>query len=312
MRSVKYFWLCITLGGLATLAGCANTVADPENTAAAGLAAGQVSPGPALWALQDSDTTVYLFGTVHILRPETQWRKPHINSALEAADALYFEADTESPEVQAALAGLIQETGIYNDGRSLLTVLGGDSLATVRAAADALQVPMPALAPLKPWMAGLQLSVMQLIKTGYNPESGVETILLGDPALADKSRGYFETAEQQIRLFDRLSERDQIEMLVASAQFIVEDPGALDGLVSAWESGNTAEIAEQLASVEAFGNQTVYDAVLTQRNRDWVPLIESLLEQPGVKFVAVGAGHLAGSDSVLAMLESKGHSIKRL
>lgn len=268
--------------------------------------------GPALWSMADNDTTIYLFGTVHILRPQTRWRLPHIEAALASADTLYFEADTESPEVQAQVAALVQETGIYQDGRSLLTVLSEAEQQTVQAATEALQVPLPALAPLKPWMAGLQLSVRQLMQSGYDPQSGVETVINKDPALADKQRGYFETAEQQIRLFDQLSERDQIEMLIAGARFIVEDPDALDELVSAWERGDTAEIAEQLASVDAFGSQRVYDVVLTERNRDWIPKIEALLESPGTKFVAVGAGHLAGADSVIALLQAKGYRIQRL
>ena len=304
MRILKHLWACIAFSAITLVAGCSS--AAPNE-----LLSSSVAEGPALWSLQDDDTTVYLFGTVHILRPETQWRQDYLNNALVSADTLYFEADTESPEVQASLAGLIQETGVYNDGRSLLKVLSEEQLATVSEAAASLQVPLPALAQLKPWMVGLQLSVMQLIKTGYNPESGVETVLLRDPALSDKTRGYFETAGQQIRLFERLSESDQIEMLVASARFITEDPTGLDTLVSAWAAGDIDEIANQLASVDAFGNQVVYDAVLTERNRNWIPLIEELLEAPGVKFVAVGAGHLAGADSVIAMLRAKGHRIKR-
>lgn len=286
------------------LGGCSSSAANE-------LDAAPPSPGPALWSLADDDSTVYLFGTVHILRPETQWRGEHLDQALAAADNLYFEADTESAEVQTQLAELMRETGVYSDGRSLLTVLGGQQLATVQTAADALQVPMRGIAPMKPWLAGLQLSVMQLLKTGYSPESGVETVLLRDATLANKPRGYFETAEQQIRLFDQLSERDQIEMLVAGARFIVEDPNGLDTLVDAWSSGDVEALGAQLASVDAFGSQAVYDAVLTQRNRNWVPLIEALLETPGTTFVAVGAGHLAGEHSVIGMLESNGHAIRR-
>ena len=288
--------LCCTL---VLVSGCAAAAREPTE-------------GPALWSLADADTTIYLFGTVHILRPETQWRLPHIQAALQSADTLYFEADTESPEVQAKLAKLVAQMGLYQDGRTLLTVLSASEIQTVQAASEVLKVPLPALAPLKPWMAGLQLSVTQLLQSGYDPQSGVETVLNSDQSLAGIERGYFETAEQQIRLFDQLSERDQIEMLVAGARFIVEEPDALDALVTAWANGNTEEIGKQLASVDAFGSQTVYDAVLADRNRNWIPQIEALLKVPGTKFVAVGAGHLAGDDSVIVMLERKGYRLRRL
>ncbi|MGI9325942.1 MAG: TraB/GumN family protein [Pseudomonadales bacterium] len=271
----------------------------------------KISEGPALWSFSDEDTTVYLFGTVHLLKPDTTWRMPHITAAWEAADTVYFEADTESPEIQAQLGELIQRTGLYTDGRTLLSVLSEQQQQTLQLAAEKLGLPLQAVLPLKPWMAGLQLSVMQMVQAGYDPQSGVEMVLGKDPSAAGKQRRYLETAQEQVLLLGGLPEADQIEMLEAGARAIVEDPGVLDRLVTAWTTGDVDEIAAQLGSVEAFGTKVVYDILLTRRNRRWLAPIEALLEEPGIKFVAVGAGHLAGEDSVISLLEQAGHEVLR-
>ncbi len=270
-----------------------------------------ISQGPALWSFSDEDTTIYLFGTVHILKPETNWRLPHINAAWEAADTVYFEADTESAQIQAQLSELIQRTGLYSDGRTLLSVLSEQQQQTLQLAAEQLGLPLQAVLPLKPWMAGLQLSVMQMVQAGYDPQSGVEMVLSKDPSVAGKKRRYLETAQEQVLLLGGLPETDQIEMLAAGARAIIEDPGVLDRLVAAWTTGDVNEIAAQLGSVEAFGTKVVYDILLTRRNRSWLAPIEALLDEPGIKFVAVGAGHLAGEDSVISLLEQAGHKVQR-
>lgn len=300
----------LLLGALiAAGSGCTATEAQPSAQTTA--AATTPSPGPALWSFGDDDTTVYLFGTVHLLKPDTQWLTPHFEAAWQASDVLYMEANTDSAEVQAGLARKMQEIGVYRDGSSLLDRLSDEERATVAAAADALGVPLPAIAPLKPWLAGLQLSVMQLVKSGYDPASGVETVLSGDPVIADKQRRYFETADQQIEFFEQLTQADQVAMLVAGSRAVVEEPEALDELVRAWSRGDVAELASLMSSVDAFGSEAVYQLLLTDRNRDWVPRIEALLSEPGTHMIAVGAGHLAGTDSVIAMLERRGHSVTR-
>ncbi len=150
-----------------------------------------------------------------------------------------------------------------------------------------------------------------MVQAGYNPQSGVEMVLSKDPGIATKQRRFLETAQDQVLLLSGLPEPDQIEMLEAGARAILDDPEVLDRLVEAWANGDVSEIAAQLGSVEAFGTQVVYDVLLTQRNRNWIAPIEALLREPGVKFVAVGAGHLAGKDSVIAMLQANGHRVTR-
>jgi uncharacterized protein YbaP (TraB family) len=302
----------MTLGiSLALCLGLATGCAAPGATTPAVEPVREPSPGPALWSMADDDSTIYLFGTVHLLRPDTQWLTPPVEVAWQEAQTVYMEADTDSAEVQAELAGLMQRLGVYSDGTTLLSRLDPAQTATVKAASDALQVPLAALAPLKPWLAGLQLSVMQLVKAGYDPASGVETVLNRDPLIADKRRRYFETAAQQIEFFETLTEADQVAMLVAGARAVIEEPDALDALVEAWSAGDVKELARLMSSVDAFGSEAVYELLLTDRNRAWLPKIEALLDEPGVHLIAVGAGHLAGEDSVVALLRARGYRVQR-
>ena len=265
--------------------------------------------GPAMWTLSDTDTTIYLFGTVHVLRPETQWRTPEFDAALAASQTIYTEADMLSEEVQAALGPLVLELGMYADGGTLTATLDDAEEKEVNEALSILGVPMAAIDPMQPWFAGISLANVQMMKAGYQPGAGVESVIITEAKASGKSLAYFETAEEQLRILAGLPEEDQVAFLVAGAEAIEKEPELLDELVADWVSGDVAGIAEIISDTDSLGSQIVFDELLRKRNANWIPQIEDILEQPGVFMVAVGAGHLAGDDSVIDMLRDKGYTV---
>lgn len=267
-------------------------------------------PGsPAIWSFSDDDTTVYLFGTVHLLKPETEWRSEEIDAAFDSADTIYFEADVQSEAAGLEALRVIGEYGIYQDGGSLSAALDDDEEREVAEAAAMLGVSMSALEPNKPWWAAVQLAQLQIIGQGYAPDSGVEVVLSREAKAQGKTIGFFESVTEQLLFFGEMPEDDQIEFLVSGAEQIEEDPRMLDRLVVDWTEGNVVGISDAMSEPEALGSELLYERLIVQRNQNWVPLIEALLEDPGVKFVAVGAAHLAGEDSVVTMLRAKGYQI---
>lgn len=270
-------------------------------------AASTTGPGsPALWTLKDEDTTIHLFGTVHLLRPETQWRTSEMEAAFESAETLVLEVDTTSPEAQQAMGGLIQKYAQFSDGQTLNGVLEDSDEPIVEAALASFNIPLEAVQPLKPWMVSLQMSVLQMQQAGYQPNAGVETILTAEATEAGKQLAYLETPEEQISILAGGELEDQIDGLIFASKTLDFGPQMLDALVSEWADGDVAGLGAIIADPDALGGEDAYEALLVQRNKNWVPQIKAMLEEPGTVFVAVGSGHLAGPDSVITMLRSDG------
>jgi len=259
---------------------------------------------PAMWKFSDEDTTVYLYGTVHLLKPDVTWRAPALETALNEADTLVLEADIASPESQAGLQKLIMEYGNFPEGQSLSGVLEDEDEAVVSAVLQANGIPLQAVENVKPWMIGLQLGMMQIMKAGYDPQSGVETLLLADAG--DKKLAYLETAETQIKVLGGAPIDEQVKGLMATLSTLELGEEYLDTLVAEWADGDVKGVGRMMSNPAMFGTQQAYDALLTTRNENWIPTLKALLEEPGTKFVAVGAGHLAGPDSVVDMLKKEG------
>ena len=269
-------------------------------------------PGaPVMWRLGDDDTQIHIFGTVHLLRPELEWRTEAFDKALAEADKIVFEVDMKSPEAQRAITTDFLARGMFQDGRTLAAVLSEEDETVVASAFNSVGVPFEAMNTFEPWMASVNLGVMKLVADGYDPNSGVESVIEAEAIEAGKDFGFLETISQQADAFDLLDEADQISMLYESALMLDESPKMLDQLVDEWADGDIAGIAALVASPDGVGfSETVYESLLVERNRKWVPQIESMLAEPGSVLIAVGAGHLAGPDSVITMLRDKGYEIE--
>ena len=269
-------------------------------------------PGaPVMWTLSDEDTTINIFGTVHLLRPELEWRTDALNQAITDADTIVFEVDMKGEAAQRAIATDFLARGMYQDGRTLKEALNDEDEAVISAAFDSIGVPLDAMNTFEPWMASVNLGVMKLVNDGYDPNSGVETVIEAEGAEAGKSFGYLETISQQADAFDLLSEADQIQMLYESALLLDETPRMLDLLVDEWADGDIAGIGALMADPEGYGfTDEAYERLLVTRNKAWVPVIEEMLDEPGSILIAAGAGHFAGPDSVITMLRDKGYTVE--
>jgi len=263
---------------------------------------------PAMWTFSDDDTTVYLFGTVHLLKPDLEWRSPALDAALNEADTLVLEADATSPESQANVQKLFLDFGMFPEGETLTATLDDDDEAILSATLEANGANLQAVDSMKPWMVGLQLSMMQIMQAGYNPQSGVESVLLADAG--DKELAYLETAETSIKALGGAPMEEQVQGLMATISTMELGPEYLNTLVAEWADGDVKGLGALMSNPAMFGTQEGYDALLTTRNKNWIPGIKALLDEPGTKLVAVGAAHLAGPDSVVGMLEKEGIKIK--
>lgn len=265
---------------------------------------------PTMWKMSDDDTTIYIYGTVHILKPETKWETPEFNAAFDSADTLYVEADITNPESMQSMQKVIASKAAFTDGESLRTVLTADQYNKVNDVLVKMGAPAGALDGAKPWAVGLQILMSQMATLGYDPESGVDPILIAKAKSTGKAMGYFETATFQAHLLSGGTIEDQVESLMFQIETMEKSPDMLELLVDEWVDGDNAGLGAIMGEPAMYGNASMYNAMMKDRNKDWIPKIENILDKPGTVFVAVGAGHLAGPDSVITMLQSKGHKVE--
>ncbi|KCZ95385.1 GumN family protein [Hyphomonas hirschiana VP5] len=280
---------------------------------AAALEAARASRGdgaPALWTLRDDDTTINFLGTVHLLRPELEWQTPEIEAAIAGADTVVFEADTTSPEAQRELMKFYTTQGFFTDGTQLTSLLSDAETAELEGALESVGLPIEALLPHRPWMAAVNISVKQMLDEGFDPEAGVEQVIERAAVAQGADFAYLETVQQQLGGLAGLSHCEQVDFLMATVDGIGEGAGALDLLVDEWADGDVTGLGLMMANPEMLGSQPIYDVMMTDRNERWVPQITAMLDQPGTILIAVGAGHLAGEDSVIKMLRDEGYTVE--
>lgn len=266
-------------------------------------------PGPALWVVRDADSTLYLFGTVHVLRPTTAWGSDKIDAAFDSADEVWLEIT--NPDDTAAMVPLVQQHGLSLD-RPLSTRLTAEELAQVDAAAKTIGTTAAQFEPMKPWIVALTLAVAPLTKAGYDPQSGVELMLRPRAVAAGKEVRGFETLDEQIRILAGLSDEAQLGFLRYTLEVFDEATQQLDDMVEAWAEGDVETL--ERVGVEEMKEQgpEIYKALLVDRNTNWAGQIEQILAGSGTAFIAVGAAHLAGDDSVQEILEDRGVEVTRV
>lgn len=272
-----------------------NPVAPPAIPPAGGT-------GPALWVVRDADSTLYLFGTMHLLRPTTGWGSDRVDRAFASASHLIMEVD--SPEDPSALLPLIRQHGVSPD-RPLSSLLTPTELATLDTAARTMGGSAADMEPMRPWLAGVTIQSASIIRAGYAPGSGVEPILKARALAAGMTVSGFESPDEQIRMLASFPEEGQLAYLRRSLDEFGAAQTEVDRLVEAWAAGDV-EAIRTLAVDPISETPLLYQVLLVRRNTNWADQIEALLEGSGTAFIAVGALHLAGNDGVQEILLGRG------
>ena len=273
-----------------------------------GEASARAPQGPALWKIADRDTTIYLFGTIHTLPEDTQWDVPPVARAIAQSDTLVLELLMDHPEQAAALVG---QLGISPGLPPLSERVPPEKRATLQKLVAASGYPPAFFDSLENWAAAVILTDITFIQAGFSPDRGLENQLTAIYVQAHKPILGLETAAQQLGFLDALPEDAQRQLL----QSTVEDPeqakAELRRMLRAWLKGDVKSIATSFDK-ETRASPPLRQALLLKRNAAWSQWIANRLRNPGTVFIAVGAGHLAGSDSVQQMLKARGIKAQRV
>lgn len=265
---------------------------------------------PALYVVRDEDSTLYLFGTIHLRRTGASWGGPHVEVALAEAEEIWTEVDLSATS-EAQLQALVMQHGFAPADQPLSSWLEPDDAERLSALSARLGLPMEALDRMQPWMASMTLVVMPMVQAGFDPMAGVDRGVAAWGEANGRTMRAFETAEQQIGFFVGLDAETQREMLLSSIEDAERGVAIVNALSDAWDRGDESLI-EMYTLETARDYPEIYDALFVRRNNAWMITLNEELDGAGVDFVAVGAGHLAGADGLVAQLRARGLSVERV
>jgi uncharacterized protein YbaP (TraB family) len=271
------------------------------------VALGQEVLHPALWKVQDEDTTIWLFGTVHMLPPGKDWLTGPIAQAVDGSAELVTEvADRSGADTQAALLN----RAMLPPRQTLRGLLPPKPRATYEAFMKRHALPVAAFDRYKPWYAAVVLSSLPLLREGYSAKHGVEAAL--EQRAAVRPHGGLETADQQLALLDGLPRGVQLRYLAEVISEYDMIPTEVEKMALAWGTGDAEGLARMINEDDGKDDPLLTEVLILRRNRAWADWVRQRLNQPGTVFVAVGAGHLAGPGSVQDVLAKSGIAAVRV
>lgn len=304
--SPRALWLALALVLAIALAGLALGLA--QRPAAAPLAADTAKP--ALWRIADSDTTIYLFGTIHALPHDVAWRSPAIERAIDASDELILEiADGDAVDELSLFSAMSSDQA---PPESIAARIDRDLSLALDKAIDRAGLRRSQLDAMEDWAAALAIGNALGARAGFDSARGVEPVLDARFRSVDKPVTGLETTAGQFGIFDSLPAATQNAFLVKAIISADDDAAQAIALARAWEIGDVAAI-DRLVARDLRSIKGLAGPLLDDRNARWADQIARRFASPGTAFVAVGAAHLAGSRSVQARLAARtGLSVERI
>ena len=272
-----------------------------------GTAFGDALP---IWEIEGTSNRVLLLGSVHFLRASDYPLPEGINAAYDLADTLVMEIDMDALDPALAQKTMMS-MGVSQSGQSLRDALGEANYQEASRRAESLGVPFTIFDQFEPWFAALSITQLRMMQLGFDPAWGIETQFTQQAANDAKDIEGLETLEEQLGFMDKLDDKTQQQFLLQSLEDAATLQDQVETIVAAWRTGDVNTLEELM--LEGFESApALEDALLIQRNRNWVQPIKNLQNKPDNYLVIVGAMHLVGENSVVAMLEDKGILIRQL
>lgn len=297
-------WKRLALAASAALAiGCATPPASQADDL--------VGAAPALFVARDEDSTLYLYGTIHLRRAGEPWGGPHIEAALEQSEEIWTEVEM-APGYEARAQQLAMQHGMAPPDQPLSSWLEASDQRRLAALTERLGMPAGAFEPLRPWLASLTLSILPVMQAGYDPQAGVDQAINTWGRANGRTMRGFESLEQQIGFFAGLDDDTQRQMLLSSLEGAERSVEMVDAMTTAWDGGDVAALESSVIAEIRDNYPAFYTRFIVDRNNAWMTVLTQELGGAGVDFVAVGAGHIVGEDGLVAQLRARGVHVERV
>lgn len=271
-------------------------------------AAHAASAGAPVWKVVKGEHQLFIGGTLHVLSKSDYPLPVAFENAYRQSAIVVFEADMQKLQ-SAEFQQLLQSRVVYTDGRNLKTVLGKATYQALEQHMTSRGLPIANFQPLKPGMLAITLTLLELQRLGLTG-TGVDEFFSLKAANDRKTTGQLETAEEQLAFLSSFGDGREDDLIFHTLRDIKRLPEIMASLKTAWRQGNRDKITEIAIAPIKNDFPKVYHQLLVQRNRDWIPKIETMLTTKEVEFILVGAAHLVGEDGLLKQLAARGYSIQ--
>lgn len=265
---------------------------------------------PAIWRLQDEDSTLYLFGTVHLLPNGLSWQRDDMREAFASAGTIFFEADTTGAAGLRAQS-LATRRGLRRDGRRLTEQLDNYQAKLLEAVANNGGLDLAALDSMQPWLAGEFLTLSAARQAGLSVDLSADEALKSRAARSGKNIVFFETAEDQVRQSADMSEAVQLELLTDTMERFDDMGPMLAKLAQDWAVGDVDALKAAIIDPLENAPDGYVETVFLERNEQWADRLDRFMQGSGTGFAAVGTAHLLGDRSLVDALEARGHEVAR-
>jgi uncharacterized protein YbaP (TraB family) len=264
-----------------------------------------------LWKVQSEKSTVYLMGSIHLLKEEDYPLIQEIESAFKNSNFLVVEAniqDQDKMDLQKITA-----TAFYPPNDRIAEHVSPETYELLKKEAAKLDLPLEMINQQRPWFLSMALEAMELMKLGYDPRYGLDNYFLSKAA-GQKKILELEGLDEQINLLSTLSDREQELLLLLTLKDLQNAAQEVNRLVQAWKSGDTQAMEAIVAKSPREDPKLVpiYEKLINDRNRKMASKIEDYLKGDGSYFVVVGAGHLLGGKGIVETLRQKGYRVEQL
>ena len=268
------------------------------------------TPKHCLWMVKTpQNKTLFLLGSLHVLKSEAYPLAQAIDEAYRRSQKVVFETDLAAmmdPGVQTKMLGL----GLYPEGQTLYQNISDPMRRALKKKMSALGIPLENFGRFRPWFLAVTLTTLELQRLGFSPEYGIDVHFYGRASSDQKEIGFFESIDFQLDLLGKMSAHDQNAFLGQTLKDLDVAAQMADDMLRSWKKGDVDSLYSIL--FKSFkGYPQIENRLLHRRNIDWAKKIVEMMAEDKNIFIVVGAGHLIGPGSVVALLNEKGYEVKQ-
>ena len=268
------------------------------------------SPKHCLWLVKTpQNKAVYLLGSLHVLKSDAYPLPKAINEAYSLSQKVVFETDLAAM-TDPAVQGKMMAMGLYPEGQTLFQNISDEMQSSLKEKMTNLGMPMEHFARFRPWFMAVSLTLMELQRLGFSLEYGIDIHFYGKAGMDEKEIGFLEPVDFQLELLGKMNARAQKAFLGQTLKDLDVASQIADDMLKYWKKGDADNLYALLfKSFEDYPQ--IENRLIGQRNRQWVKKIEEMMAEEKNMFIIVGAGHLIGPGSVVALLKEKGYRVKQ-
>jgi uncharacterized protein YbaP (TraB family) len=296
-RTFIFLLACLAIGFLQP--SLADEPQAPSTTVLAPMSA-----HPVLWTVHGGKGTAYLFGSIHVLPQQVDWRTKEIDAAIAKTDVFVFELPVNE-DLQPHIQDYVRTRGTLPPGQHLRDMLSPKAREAFDHELAKLPVAAASLDHMRPWLADVTIDVLDMQSQHYSPQAGIEEQLKKEVAARAKPVIGLETIDQQLALLVPDDPKIELQNFESDLVHAKEDNDKVGPLLDAWMQGDTRMLAH-LTAADLKDYPQLRKVLIEDRNRTWVGKIKALLDENKTYFIAVGAAHLVGPRGVPALLRAQG------